>query len=77
MSLRNMEIRNEKEMSICPNCNSKDVYRYFYNSIYGALPVSNKDFCKSCGFTSESFYYLNLRNMRDDKINKILDNGIQ
>lgn len=74
-----MEIRSEKEIDIyCPKCNSKDVaYKYVYSSIYGALPASSKDFCKSCGFTSESFYYVNLRNMRDDKINKILDNGIQ
>lgn len=72
---------NEKEIGFfCPKCNSKDVtYKYVYSSIYGALPSSNKDFCKSCGFTSESFYHLNLQVLRDNKLNKILEDkdGIQ
>jgi hypothetical protein len=71
-----LDIRSEKEISVyCPKCHSKDVaYKYFYSSIYGALPSNNKDFCKSCGFTSESFYHLNLQALRDEKINIILNN---
>lgn len=72
-----MEVKNEiYEVGIyCPKCKSKDVvYRYAYNSIYGALP--SKDFCKTCGFKDESFYLINISEIRDNKLKDILGDGI-
>jgi len=74
-----MEVKNEiHEVGFyCPRCKSNDaVFRYTYNSIYGALPTKDKDFCKTCGFTAESFYLINLTEIRDNKLKDILGDGI-
>lgn len=64
----------------CPRCNSTNIItRYIYSSVYGTIPEKPKDFCKNCGFFSYiQFETLNFINLRDDKINKIINkNGIQ
>lgn len=68
-----METNNIK----CPSCNSIDIVRrHIYVSVYGTVPEKPRDFCKKCGFTSyEKFETINFVNLRDDRINKILNNN--
>lgn len=63
----------------CPKCNSTNVRLEHYANIsnYGSLPKKPKDMCNNCSFVSDSFYDINFRNNRDNKIEQILkEDGI-
>jgi len=64
------------QKDICPVCGSDDIEKsYYYNSIYGYLDQVAKDICHRCGFkSSEPFSIINFRNLRDNKINNIINN---
>lgn len=64
---------------ICPRCKSSNVIRKYYVPIskYGHLPLPPVDFCVDCEFKSrESFVSINYREIRNSKLNIILQNGI-
>lgn len=65
-----------RNVDICPKCGSGNIKKsYYYNSIYGHLDDSPKDFCFNCGFKSkEPFSLINFREFREKNINKIINN---
>lgn len=72
---------NYKDLNLyCPICNSTKIERKFWIPVSkeGYLPKPPVDLCNDCGFVSEeSFSQINFRNIRESKIQQILEDGIQ